>query len=386
MRRSTFALACLAFSGQAGTVHNADENLQGAAPNRQKELAILLLGFNCHLGTWSVPGFGQGRISPLIYGRSSELSMQDVEPPCDQDQLGSSLDEAGRRGSEDEGPVLRFREARTGVPVVLVGTMHFNPASIGLTEDIVRQEGMADAGVGSVVVELCPSRWNETAARLRAEPAQGFTIRSFRRWLFRDEFQAAFEMAERCEINNFELADQDYQETMGRLRYLFRLTAKQVLSGPRGWIEIGRDARRGIDELFSIRGVDGFSFFDPSLLAGLPVTLVRQVAAIPGPATAFGCALFALDKGLDYFVPENPDTLIEEACQIAVVLSIAGLLARVLLVGLLFERNSVLACNIRSACERTSKKSKATVVAVLGMAHLNGVSKMLRSGSDDPQT
>ena len=50
-------------------------------------------------------------------------------------------------------------------------------------------------------------------------------------------------------------------------------------------------------------------------------------------------------------------------------------LGRVLLVGLLEERNFVLARNIRKAC---LAKPGGSVVAILGMAHCTGVGKILR--------
>jgi len=384
---------CFALSGHGGRSQIAEEHLQDGAANRLGRLSLLLLGFSSNSATWSVSGLGGGWGSPLRKARKMALSMQDREPLGD--PSGSPLDDQGNGGSGDEGngnrQVLRFRDAKTGIPVVLVGTMHFNPASIDLAENVVRQEGMADAGV--VLMELCPTRWNRTAAKLRqgqlrqgVQPEKEFNLKSIKRWLFRDEFQAAFDMAVKCGISDIELADQEYEETMERLGYLFRLTAKQVLSGPKGWLKIGNDVRRGYDELTPTSGGNGFTYlrlFDPFLLAGLPVVLIRGLAANKKFLTALACVLFVLDMGIDYYVPDNPDTLIEEVGQDAVVGAFALLLARVLLVAIIAERNSVLAGNIRSACERASAHGKATVIAVLGMAHLNGVYKMLGSGSDE---
>ena len=49
---------------------------------------------------------------------------------------------------------------------------------------------------------------------------------------------------------------------------------------------------------------------------------------------------------------------------------------RLLLVVLLEERNFILARNIRKAC--FANKPGGSIVAVLGMAHLNGVAALLR--------
>lgn len=54
------------------------------------------------------------------------------------------------------------------------------------------------------------------------------------------------------------------------------------------------------------------------------------------------------------------------------------LLGRVMLVGLIEERNFVLARNIRRACLGARRRRGAReVVVVLGAAHLNGVQKLL---------
>lgn len=42
--------------------------------------------------------------------------------------------------------------------VVLVGTMHYNPASIELAASTVRRLSDAD-DLAAIVLETCPSRW-----------------------------------------------------------------------------------------------------------------------------------------------------------------------------------------------------------------------------------
>ena len=54
-------------------------------------------------------------------------------------------------------------------------------------------------------------------------------------------------------------------------------------------------------------------------------------------------------------------------------------LARVFLVLLLGDRNQILADAIASECEVAGDDGDATVVAVLGMAHLNGVKRILEA-------
>jgi hypothetical protein len=57
--------------------------------------------------------------------------------------------------------VLEFQEPTTGVMVRLVGAMHYNPASIQLTTDTIRQLATSNE-LGSIIIESCDIRWNST--------------------------------------------------------------------------------------------------------------------------------------------------------------------------------------------------------------------------------
>ena len=56
-----------------------------------------------------------------------------------------------------ERQVLRFREPQSDVDVVLVGTMHYNPASISLAANTVKDLVDKDR-LGALVLETCPKR------------------------------------------------------------------------------------------------------------------------------------------------------------------------------------------------------------------------------------
>ena len=84
-------------------------------------------------------------------------------------------------------PVLRFRDPKTRGDVILVGCMHYNPASIALASSIVREEASAKR-LRACVVESCPTRWNSTLAM---QP-QGSLYRA----IFDNEMQAAADVAE----------------------------------------------------------------------------------------------------------------------------------------------------------------------------------------------
>ena len=74
-----------------------------------------------------------------------------------------------------------------------------------------------------------------------------------------------------------------------------------------------------------------------------------------------------------------PDDAASLLPSIAVAALETVVLGRVFLVGLLEERNFVIARNIRRACLAPGKKGGGgrTVVAVLGMAHVSGVKRLL---------
>ena len=121
-------------------------------------------------------------------------------------------------------PVLRFRDPKTRGDVVLVGCMHYNPASIALASSIVREEA-SKKRLRACVVESCPTRWNSTLAM---QP-QGSLYRA----VFDNEMQAAAEVAEEYG-RPVELGDQAIEDTGRRIVQLLALTLVQLLT-PAGW-------------------------------------------------------------------------------------------------------------------------------------------------------
>ena len=137
----------------------------------------------------------------------------------------------------------------------------------------------------------------------------------------------------------------------------------------------------------------------PGLLGGLPITILRNICLSPGlflfvlPVllsldSLFGSALVGLEPEPGFAAAAAP--YVEDAWALAVGL----VCARIGLVALLEERNYALARGIRRACERepgeeggaaprAADDEEGAVVAVLGMAHLNGVRELL-AGEEDP--
>lgn len=273
--------------------------------------------------------------------------------------------------AEERNGVLRVVDAKSGSEVVLVGTMHYNPHSIALTKKIVAQEAAAGKLV-AVAVESCPTRWNAT---LKMQPAG-----SFLRSLCDNEMQAGAEAGEELAGAKTALVDQTIEDTGARAVQILRLTLAELCSPWNGgWGRIGADLGLGFAQVNSAGGLGLSSILDPRLLVGFPISLVRYPLAIGIKSPLFlalVASLYVLVTGGDEPPPEGDvETLIDLAETLAFVALETAVLGRVLLVGLLEERNFVLARNIRRAC---LEKPGGTVVGVLGMAHLNGVRSLLK--------
>ena len=65
--------------------------------------------------------------------------------------------------------LLEFREPKTNVTVVLIGAMHYNPTSVRLTQDVIDDLGKSNK-LGSVVIESCDIRWNKTGELYEESP------------------------------------------------------------------------------------------------------------------------------------------------------------------------------------------------------------------------
>ena len=266
--------------------------------------------------------------------------------------------------------------------------MHNNPASIRLVESVVREVEAADE-LGAIAIESCETRWERTQ---RTQPPG-----SWLRQVLDNEFQTAAELSESMGCG-LALADESIEVTSARLGQLGKQTLVELatpLNG--GWqrlwrdIQTGRAALRAEDE--EEDGVGTTDFLSRDLLAGAPLAWLRYFGSSP--------AFVALLVGLWAFLstlagaaaplagaeagPLTPGEL-APACLVAAVETIV--LLRILLVGLIEERNYTLARHIRAASmqvlpppralkQRDAGKDGRTVVAVLGLAHLNGVRRLL---------
>ena len=287
---------------------------------------------------------------------------------------------------------LFFLEAATKQPIHIVGTMHYNPHSINKVTELIHDYG-STGRLGSVVIESCEERWSTTQ---RIQP-KGSKLR----WFLDNEFQAAAELADQYDARMI-LADENISKNNERINSVLMQTIQDLCSPPMGWETILFDLQRGWREnvdpqLPTIsktepKGkkvfLDRSDLFDVDLLQSAPLSLARYVlgfvAKKPLPGTLLlgwlaGLIGYGIVHGIGYDL-----SLLEEVKATAAGLGLnliigVPLLGRILLLTLLGDRNEILAKNIRDECFSLQKEDRCeeVVVVVLGLAHCNGVKRLL---------
>ena len=289
--------------------------------------------------------------------------------------------------------VLKFVEPQTNVTVMLIGSMHYNPASISLVEKTVDELGSTDK-LASVIIESCDIRWNKTqemmdkkkeaVAEISDNEAEAFIgTNPNKKDFLGNEMRAAWEVATKY-YRPTVLGDQRINITTAALKQSLKDTAKDLfLSGPEGWkrsqdeivtnwkatipVATGEDKSDQNDDSSYLSAV---AFFDPRLLISLPVSLVKYPLSFllkdPVPVGTFFAIIAALNFYGD-FGSLNPGDFDMEALWASVftvkeypvsdyLVSIAisvletVIFARLLLKPLLADRNEILARSVLDQC------------------------------------
>ena len=274
--------------------------------------------------------------------------------------------------------VVRLTDAASQRPVLLVGTMHYNPYSVKVVDRTVRATSR-QRGLHATAIELCPSRW-DSAAAARWQTKRFERIPAHERLLSEDEFQVAWESAVSCGLDDVVLADQPIALTGKRLGAALAGTAVDLLS-PAGWRRVAADLGTAGRQLPTFAR----AALSLPLTAGAPLAIVRYMYQSPAalPFAAISIAALAIAAAVDEATGAvaTPEDAVISAF-------VALLVGRAAFVSLIEERDRALASNIRRAClaEASSDGSNsgrgATVVAVLGIAHLAGVRALLLGSSD----
>ena len=131
--------------------------------------------------------------------------------------------------------VLRLRDATTGQEISLVGTVHYNPASVARAKDEV-SSAVDRSTVGAVVVESCTSRWGRS---LELAPPGSLPAR-----LICSEMQGAAGVAMQNQVPVM-LGDADAGPFLERVRALAGQSAGDLLNPVGGgWASIYTDFAR----------------------------------------------------------------------------------------------------------------------------------------------
>ena len=313
--------------------------------------------------------------------------------------------------------LLEFQEPTTGVTVQLVGSMHFNPVSIHLTKKTIQTLAEKDR-LGSVVLEMCDVNWNATKD---VSPILQYFIQS--------EFDAAHDLALHWQ-RPIILGDQRINVTCSRLKAgAIDSVLDLIKPWSGGWKRLYRNITEAWREAVPLGGnyLGTSAFLDPKLWLASPVTFVKYLLTFGAKSSLVWLLILALLLLMPSRVHAahahagiravNP-TVVDWVKWLLENLLTSVLLARLLLKELLVERNQVLARNILEQCRLQqvippppsasplfSRRStiphdpavvdtgttvyaplsvrpiaegqEKVVVAVMGMAHCNGVMKLL---------
>lgn len=282
--------------------------------------------------------------------------------------------------------ILSFKERLSGVDVTLVGAMHYHPVSIALAKEKV--ESLAKVNnLASVLVESCPKRWE----KMQIFQGDG----TFMKYFLQNEMQAASDVASGYGVETL-LGDQDIETTTKCMKDIFKVSLTDLLSPMEGWKRFYSEVKRGWDSSsgYGDEYLGWQDSFNGPLLLGTPVSLIRYISALVLKSPVFGVGLFCFIElssylsAIDSPFPAGEGT--EKVLQVLTSVFASSVetifVSRIFLIGLLVERNKILADNIAAACATSLAQAAATgtaprhVVAVLGMAHCNGVKKLLVQG------
>jgi len=248
--------------------------------------------------------------------------------------------------------LLEFEEPQTGVKVILVGAMHYNPASIQLAKKTIETLGNEDR-LGSVVVEACDIRWNKTAELYKDKP--------FLKQILNNEMRTACDSALAFD-RPVVLGDQRINITVDALKGSFKQTMNDLVTPPAGWKRFADEVRSAWSETVPFGGdgfLNAFAFFDPRLLLVLPVSLVKYPLSYfvrdPIPTSVGLSILGALSflddpTSLDALIADDSISIADWMISFGFAALETAIFARLLLKPLLAERNEILAQSILDQC------------------------------------
>lgn len=310
----------------------------------------------------------------------------------------------------DDRQILRFVEPQTNVTVMLIGSMHYNPASIQLVEKSIEDLGGTNQ-LGSVIIESCDIRWNKTQEIMNKKKnsqksatitsvgnkAENFIDSSPNDQDFLgNEMRAAWEVATKYHRPTV-LGDQRINITMDALKDSLKETTKDLfLGGPSGWkrskdeiadnwektipVSAGQTAVSSEEtENEETRYLNAFAFFDPRLLLCLPVSLVKYPLSFlvkdPVPVGLVFLAVavlnfyadgttslfddFSFDDLVTAYTEPKDYQVTDYLASFGIAVLETVIFARLLLKPLLADRNEILAKSVLDQCQLYAASSSA---------------------------
>mmetsp|Transcript_24865 Transcript_24865/g.44751 ORF Transcript_24865/g.44751 Transcript_24865/m.44751 type:complete len:358 (+) Transcript_24865:221-1294(+) len=300
--------------------------------------------------------------------------------------------------------ILDFVEPTTGVRVKLVGAMHYNPSSIKLATDSINALE-ADGQLGSIIIESCDIRWNATMESNLVKEA------------LMSEMKAAHDLGMKYQ-RPVVLGDQRINITVSALKSGAKeavLDLFQPWNGGWGRLTESISSSRKVAVPTGDQYLGLGSFLDPKLWGAAPVSFIKYPLSYFVKSPLFAAAVFGLiilggvDSSDAYVADSASATDLLQSLSISILETV--IFARIFLKELLADRNEVLAESILEQCRNYEAESSSgwleklfqtnnngdkstgaiyapgsvvgkpedgkTVVAVLGLAHCNGIKKLL---------
>lgn len=320
--------------------------------------------------------------------------------------------------SENNLQVLSFKDPESNRKIMLVGCMHYNPASISLVEEVTSTLG-TNQSLHSVLIESCPTRWKTSRDYFNQILTSNPALYKLYLKIFNNEMTTASNIALYDYNVPVILGDQPIEITMDRIQYYFKKTLKDVINPKEGWDEIRYDVKKAYRTVRSSFGLleeqknENYltlkDFMSKDLVASMPFSLMRYPLSIlvknglsllsfgltvvlwqnvqslyfPEFSTVLGTTFTTwLQDEASYSVSTPNDDLefiVDIIGTLGIVVTEVILFLRVFVLPILVERDRAIADMIVSVAtnENISEEDDKVIVAVLGMAHCNGVRDLI---------
>eukprot|EP00560_Eucampia_antarctica_P009088 CAMPEP_0197827510 /NCGR_PEP_ID=MMETSP1437-20131217/4255_1 /TAXON_ID=49252 ORGANISM="Eucampia antarctica, Strain CCMP1452" /NCGR_SAMPLE_ID=MMETSP1437 /ASSEMBLY_ACC=CAM_ASM_001096 /LENGTH=419 /DNA_ID=CAMNT_0043428361 /DNA_START=77 /DNA_END=1336 /DNA_ORIENTATION=+ len=331
--------------------------------------------------------------------------------------------------------LVEFIEPKTKTKVILIGTMHYNPTSINMVQNTLQTLAEQNS-LGSVIVESCDIRWNTTMDILGTP--RGKLLEPILKSEMKAATDEALKYGRPCILGDQRINATG--ESLGETFRQTFVEIASPLDG--GWNRLITEFKDAVAVAFPTGEgyLSPFSILDPRLLIAAPVSFAKYPLSFLARNPISTLIVFSFLGFLTYLDASNGGgvafadaTLEEQAKSLVASLLFSGLefglFGRILVQVLLAERNEIIAKNILDQCKIYSpsnnnikggngnfmdmfsflsgKNSNPTtdnelretmyvpgsiretatskiddeervVVAVLGMAHCNGIIKLLK--------